>query len=60
MPRFANRVVNELTFFQWINIEYGLVKRQYKELEEDQKQRLKRKYKTQLTKNANLYYREKE
>lgn len=37
MGRFANRVVDSYTFYQWINIEYSIVKRQYKELNDNDK-----------------------
>lgn len=34
-----------LSFYQWINVEYGIVKRQFKELCDSDKDRLKREYK---------------
>lgn len=37
MEVFENRVVKKLTFYQWINVEYGIVKRQYKELTRQEK-----------------------
>lgn len=48
MAVFGNRVVDKLTFFQWINVEYGIVKRQYKELIDREKQKLKKEYQDYL------------
>lgn len=49
MARFENRTVEQLTFFQWINMEHALVKRQYKsELTDVQKASLKSEYKKYL------------
>lgn len=35
----------KMTFYNWINVEYGIVKRQYKNLNETDKARLKKEYK---------------
>lgn len=35
----------KMTFNNWINVEYGIVKRQYKELNQIDKRRLKKEYK---------------
>lgn len=35
----------KMTFNNWINVEYGKVKRQYKELNQIDKKRLKKEYK---------------
>jgi len=48
MERFANRVIDKFTFYQWINIEYGIVKRQYKELTDNEKEKLKSEYQDYL------------
>jgi hypothetical protein len=48
MATFANRVVDKLTFYQWINIEYGIVKREYKEQSEYTKSIMKQKYEEYL------------
>lgn len=34
-----------LSFYQWINVEYGIVKREFKELCDSDKSRLKMEYK---------------
>lgn len=44
MAVFANRVVDKLTFYQWINVEYGIVKCQYKELSDGEKEKMKKEY----------------
>lgn len=33
-----------LTFKQWVNVEYGIVGREFKELPEPKKQRIKKEY----------------
>lgn len=43
--------MKRFTFYQWINIEYGIVKRQYKELSDKEKTVLKNEYQEYL-KNA--------
>ena len=35
----------KMTFNNWINVEYGIVKRKYKELNQIDKRRLKKEYK---------------
>lgn len=36
--------MEKMTFYQWINCEYGIVKREYKELRDDLKMQLKMEY----------------
>ncbi len=50
MATFANRSVDKLSFYQWINMEYSMVKREYKEAPENVKQRLKKEYEKYLSK----------
>ena len=51
MAVYGNRVVEKLTFYQWINVEYGIVKRQYKELTDGEKRKLNENYKKYFEKN---------
>ena len=48
MAVFGNRVIEKLTFYQWINVEYGIVKRQYKGLSDGEKTKLNEKYQEYL------------
>lgn len=48
MNRFANRIVNKLTLHQWMNVEYGIVKRQYKELSNMEKEKIDKEYEQYL------------
>lgn len=48
MAVFGDRVVDKLTFFQWINVEYGIVKRQYEELTDREKQKIDKEYQDYL------------
>lgn len=48
MAQFANLTLNKFTFYQWLNFEYGIVKREYKELADSKKVVLKEKYQEYL------------
>lgn len=48
MAVYTNRVVEKLTFFQWMNVKYGIVKRQYKEYTDGEKRKLNKKYQEYL------------
>ena len=48
MDTFGDRMIEKLTFFQWINAEYGIVKRQYKGLRKSEKEQLNKEYKQYL------------
>ena len=44
----GNLKIEKLTFAQWINAEYGIVKRQYKEFSDRRKNILKEEYQKYL------------
>lgn len=48
MNRFANRMVEKLTLYQWMNVKYGIVKRQYKELSYMEKAEIDKEYEKYL------------
>lgn len=42
--KFAATDIKKLSFYQWINMEYGIVKKQYKQLSIKDKNMLRKKY----------------
>lgn len=50
----GQKTVNKLTLYQWMNVEYGIVKRQYKELSKQEKDKLQKEYHQYLQDNNEL------